>query len=53
MSALPGPIGLWPWQLEIADAISGPAIECVTMVQGESLGLPLATPFGIFHWNHA
>jgi hypothetical protein len=53
MSALPGPIGLWPWQPEIADAISDPAIECVTMVKGEPLGLPLAIPFGIFHRNHA
>jgi hypothetical protein len=33
-SALPGPVTLWPWQREIANAISDPEIERVTIGQG-------------------
>ncbi len=29
VSALPGPVRLWPYQRAIADAIGDPAIECV------------------------
>ena len=29
VSALPGAVRLWPWQAEIADAISDPLIERV------------------------
>jgi len=32
-SALPGRVRLWPYQREIADAISDPAIERVTVVK--------------------
>ena len=32
VSALPGPVRLWPFQREIADAIGDPAIERVTLV---------------------
>jgi phage terminase large subunit GpA-like protein len=31
LSALPGAVRLWPFQREIADAISDPEIECVTL----------------------
>jgi phage terminase large subunit GpA-like protein len=31
VSALPGSMRLWPWQVGIADAISDPAIERVTL----------------------
>ena len=32
VSALPGPVRLWPYQRAIAGAIGDPAIECVTVV---------------------
>jgi phage terminase large subunit GpA-like protein len=38
VSALPGPVRLWPYQLEIADAISDPTIERVTLVKPARLG---------------
>ncbi len=38
MSALPGRVRLWPYQKEIADAISDPMIERVTLVKGVRLG---------------
>jgi phage terminase large subunit GpA-like protein len=38
VSALPGPVRLWPWQPAIADAISDPAIERVTLVKATRLG---------------
>jgi phage terminase large subunit GpA-like protein len=38
ISALPGPIQLWPYQREIADVISNPEIERVTLVKGVRLG---------------
>jgi phage terminase large subunit GpA-like protein len=38
VSALPGAVRLWPWQREIADAISDPEIERVTLVKGVRLG---------------
>jgi phage terminase large subunit GpA-like protein len=36
--AEPGPVKLWPWQREIADAISDPAYERVTMLKATRLG---------------
>ena len=38
VSALPGAIRLYPYQREIADAISDPEIERVTMVKAARLG---------------
>jgi phage terminase large subunit GpA-like protein len=38
VSALPGAIRLYPYQREIADAISDPDIERVTMVKAARLG---------------
>lgn len=38
VSALPGKVRLWPYQREIADAISDPMIERVTLVKGVRLG---------------
>jgi phage terminase large subunit GpA-like protein len=38
VSALPGAVRLWPYQREIADAISDPEIERVTMVKAARLG---------------
>jgi hypothetical protein len=32
-TALPGPVRLWPYQREIADAISDPLIERITLVK--------------------
>jgi phage terminase large subunit GpA-like protein len=37
-SAQPGPVRLWPWQREIADAISDPDIERVTLVKPVRVG---------------
>ena len=39
VSALPGPVRLWPFQREMADAISDPAIERVTLVKSVRVGL--------------
>jgi hypothetical protein len=33
-SALPGPVRLWPWQREIADAIGDPAVERGDLAEG-------------------
>lgn len=38
VSALPGPVRLWPYQRGIADAISDPAIERVTIVKPVRVG---------------
>lgn len=38
VSALPGRVKLWPYQREIADAISDPAIERVTLVKPVRVG---------------
>src|SRR4051794_40178030 len=38
VSALPGPVRLWPYQRDIADAISDPEVERVTMVKAARLG---------------
>jgi phage terminase large subunit GpA-like protein len=38
VSALPGAVRLWPYQQEIADAISDPAIERVTLVKPVRVG---------------
>ena len=38
VSAQPGKVRLWPYQREIADAISDPAIERVTIVKSARLG---------------
>lgn len=39
VSATPGPVRLWPYQRAIADAISDPAIERVTLVKPVRVGL--------------
>ncbi|XWN29946.1 MAG: phage terminase large subunit family protein [Devosia sp.] len=38
VSALPGPVRLWPFQREIADAIGDPRIERVTLVKPVRVG---------------
>ncbi|PZU85022.1 MAG: terminase [Shinella sp.] len=38
VSALPGPVRLWPFQRDIADAIGDPAIERVTLVKPVRVG---------------
>ena len=38
VSALPGAVRLWPYQREIADAISDPGIERVTLVKPVRVG---------------
>jgi len=38
VSALPGAVRLWPYQREIADAISDPEVERVTMLKAARLG---------------
>ena len=38
VSAAPGAVRLWPWQREIADAISDPEIERVTLVKPVRVG---------------
>lgn len=37
-SALPGPIRLWPFQVEIADSIGDPAVERVTVQKSVRIG---------------
>jgi phage terminase large subunit GpA-like protein len=38
VSVLPGPVRLWPYQREIADAIGDPEIERVTLVKPVRVG---------------
>ncbi len=38
VSALPGAVRLWPYQREIADAISDPLIERITLVKPVRVG---------------
>src|SRR5215510_11673770 len=40
-SALPGPLRLWPYQREIADAITDPTIERVTVCKSVRVGYTL------------
>ena len=53
VSALPGPVRLWPYQVGIADAISDAAIERVTLVKPVRVGLStmLASAIGHFVSN--
>ncbi|APZ54098.1 phage terminase large subunit family protein [Salipiger abyssi] len=39
VSALPGRVSLWPYQREIADAISDPTLERVTVVKSVRVGM--------------
>jgi hypothetical protein len=43
VSALPGPVRLWPYQRAIADAIGDPAIECVTVANPVRAGFTQLT----------
>jgi phage terminase large subunit GpA-like protein len=38
VSALPGPVRLWPYQRETADAIGDPAVERVTVIKSARIG---------------
>jgi phage terminase large subunit GpA-like protein len=42
-SASPGPMRLWPWQHEIADAISDPKIERATLLKASRIGFTALT----------
>ncbi len=41
LAAEPGRVKLWPWQREIADAITDPAYERVTLLKPTRVGLAL------------
>jgi len=43
ISASPGPMRLWPWQREIADTISDPLIERVTLLKASRIGFTALT----------
>jgi phage terminase large subunit GpA-like protein len=43
LSATPGPMQLWPWQRQIADAISDPEIERVTLLKASRIGFTALT----------
>lgn len=49
-TALPGPVRLWPYQREIADAISAPAIERVTLVKPVRVGFSTLLTAAIGHF---
>jgi phage terminase large subunit GpA-like protein len=38
LSAVAGPLRLWPWQRQIADAISDPLVERVSLVKAARVG---------------
>jgi phage terminase large subunit GpA-like protein len=42
-SAVPGPMRLWPWQIGIADAISDPMAERVTLLKASRIGFTALT----------
>lgn len=48
--AEPGPVHLWPWQVGIADAISDPAVERITVQKATRLGFSslLTSAIGYF-----
>ncbi|MCW5706111.1 phage terminase large subunit family protein [Shinella sp.] len=48
VSALPGRISLYPYQRDIADAISDPLVERVTLVKSVRLGFSTLLTAGIF-----
>lgn len=50
VSALPGKISLYPYQREIADAISDPLIEKVTLVKSVRLGFSTVLTASIFSY---
>ena len=43
LSATPGTMRLWPWQREIADAISDPLVERVTLLKASRIGFTALT----------
>lgn len=43
VSAQPGPIRQWPWQIEIANAISDPGIERISLCKPVRVGFTLLT----------
>ena len=47
VSALPGPVRLWPYQRDIADAINDPALERVTLVKPVRVGFSTLLTAGI------
>jgi phage terminase large subunit GpA-like protein len=49
-TALPGPVRLWPYQREIADAIADPAIERVTLVKSVRVGFSTLLTAAIGHF---
>jgi hypothetical protein len=50
VSALPGRVRLWPYQREIADAISDPLIERITLVKSARLGFSCLVTAAIGHF---
>lgn len=50
VSAIPGPVRLWPYQLEIADAIGDRTIERVTLVKSARLGFTTLLSGAIGHF---
>jgi phage terminase large subunit GpA-like protein len=43
LSASPGPMELWPWQRDIADAISDPTIERISLLKASRIGFTALT----------
>ncbi|WP_244314580.1 phage terminase large subunit family protein [Paracoccus sp. TD-10] len=52
VSAQPGPVRLWPFQREIADAIGDPFIERVTLVKPVRVGFGASADFRPPHARH-
>jgi phage terminase large subunit GpA-like protein len=50
VSAAPGKVRLWPYQVAIADAISDPLVERITMVKAVRLGFSTLLTSAIGHF---
>jgi len=50
VSALPGPVRLWPYQRAIADALADPLIERVTLIKPVRVGFTTLLTGAIGHW---
>ncbi len=51
LSAMPGPMKLWPYQVEIANTIGDPRIERVTLVKAARIGFTSLLTAALANWT--
>ncbi len=51
LSAMPGPMKLWPYQVEIANAIGDPHVERVVLVKAARIGFTSLLTAALANWS--